>query len=298
MRKVLLIIALALSSSATAAAAVLDDVEIALARVAKLKMMKAGETYSLPARGAKMTGNSEDFLERREPDEILSSGLSTGCGDYSAAFYGLLRAKGASLLYIQGVELSARSLLEQFAGHAAVAVKNPQNDRWILVDPTNRKVLDKNWDTASKGFHSPAGRFWIGYAGRLEDYPVKTPAQFKTSLRRTLRLVPAAAWDEEVVRLNFKAGPSMSRTGGAFANPRYPAFLARFSQVYDDLGLRPERQVGVEFADGGPGWGADCKRRGRDSWECPVGRDAAMDQKLFSWVESSIMRQMDESLPK
>ncbi|PIR18967.1 MAG: hypothetical protein COV48_04605 [Elusimicrobia bacterium CG11_big_fil_rev_8_21_14_0_20_64_6] len=294
MRPIVLVVGLVMALSATAAASVQDDVDAALAQVAKLEMMKAGRTYSLPARGEATTGRIEDFLCRRELDEILSSGLSTGCGDHAAAFYGLLRAKGISLRYIQVVELSAASLLDGFSGHTAVAVKDPQTDRWILVDPTNNKVLSKEWDSSSQIFHSPAGRFWIGYIGRLEDYPVKTPAQLKTSFRRMLRMVPAADWDHEVVRLDFNSTASMFRADGSFVNSRYSAFLERYSQVYDDLGLQPEKWVTVEFADGGPGWQGDCKRTRADAWKCSVGRESAMNQQWFTWVERYVMRQLNE----
>ncbi len=280
--------------SATAAASARDDVDAALAQVAKLKLMKAGSTYSLPARGAVLTGSSADFLCRREPNEILSSGFSAGCGDHAAAFYGLLTAKGLSLRYIQAVELSVTSLLERFSGHTAVAVEDAQTAKWILVDPTNNKILSMDWDPSSRIFHSPAGRFWIGYIGRLEDYPIKTPAQLKTSFRRTLRMVPVTDWDQEVVRLDFKADTSLRRTDGSFVNPRWPAFIERYSQVYDDLGLQPGNRVTVEFADGGPGWQGDCKRIRSDSFKCSVGRESALNQQWFSWVERYVMRQIEE----
>lgn len=265
------------------------DFDAALARVARLKALETGRTYSLPARGETLTGTSEDFLERREPDEILASGLSSGCGDHAAAFYGLLRATGAQLKYIQAVELSASSLLERFSGHTAVAVQDPKTDRWLLVDPTKNKVLSRDWDLSARVFHSPAGRFWTGYSGPLEEYPAKSPAQLKSLLRRTLRLVPAPVWDKEVPRLDFSADPSI-------ANPRTIAFLERFSAVYDDLGLRPETRVEVRFKDGGPGFAGDCRRSGLASWTCHVGRDAAMDQRWFSWVERAVMRELDQPL--
>jgi hypothetical protein len=297
MKPILLIIGLAMSLSTTAAASVREDVDAALAQVAKLKMMQAGRAYSLPARGEMLTGSSDDFLCRREPDEILASGLSTGCGDYAAAFYGLLRAKGASLLYIDAVELSAASLLERFSGHTAVAIKNPQTNQWILVDPTNNKVLTETWDPSAQTFHSPAGHFWIGYEGRLEDYSIKTPGQLKSAFRRTLRLVPAAVWDQEVVRLDFSAAASMTSPNGSSVNPRYPAFLERYSQIYDELGLQPKARVTVEFTDSGPGWQGDCTRMSKDSWQCSVGRDAAMNQAWFSWIERHVMRRIDDPLP-
>jgi hypothetical protein len=145
MRWISLVVGLLLASWTTAQATVRDDIIAALARVAELKPMETGRTHSLPARGETMTGANNDFLRRREPNEILSSGLSTGCGDYAAAFYGLLRAKGASLLWIDSAELSATSLLDQSDGHTGVAVKDPETRRWILVDPTGEDLSDINF---------------------------------------------------------------------------------------------------------------------------------------------------------
>ena len=293
MKDLLLVIILTLISRGASASAVRDEIKAALTQIGRLKAMEAGRIYSLPARGKVLSGTNDDFLRRREPDEILTSGLSTGCGDYSQAFYGLLRAKGASLLWIDSVELSATSLLDRFDGHAVVAARDHDTNRWILVDPTNGVILDENWDPATKIYTAPGGRFWIGFVGRLEDYPLKTPEDLKTFYNRTLQLVPADVLDREVIRLDFTAGPTMRREKGSFANPRLSAFLDRFSRVYDDLGIVPKRRERVQFSDGGPGAGGDCRQTGTDSWECSVGQDSSMSLQWFSWVERYVARHMN-----
>lgn len=294
-----IVVGLLVTFCVPAAASVPDDIAAALAQVGALKVMQAGRTYSLTVGTEAVAGTHVAFLSRREPEEVLSSGLSSGCGDHAAAFYGLLRAKGVQdLKYIEAVELSVSSLLERFSGHAAVAVKDPASDSWVLVDPINGKVVSERWDPAAKVLRTPAGRFWIGYAGRLEDYPVKSPEQLKKSFRRGLRAVPVEDWDREVVRLDIGPGPSMSGDAGSFANKNFPAFRDKYSGIYDELGVRPRERVSVAFTDGGPGYAGDCKRTRRDAWECSVGRDAAMDQTLFVWVErSNVMRQVDSTFP-
>lgn len=272
-----------------------DDIKSAFDRVAGLRMMAEDgrSTYTLPARGQSLSGLCDDFLRRRTPDEILASGLSSGCGDYAAAFYGLMRQKGASLLYVDSAELSAASLLNRDNGHTGVAVKDPANGRWLLADPTNRKILSEAWSPDAKIYDGPAGRMWIGYVGRLEDYPVKSHDELKAFYDRTLRAVPAAVWDEELVRLEFSTGPSMLGPDGAYLNARCPQFLQRYGGVYDQLGVHPKRRAQVLFSDESlNAAGKDCRRTGAGSWECFVKRAAAMSPGWFSYIETQVMRQI------
>ena len=149
---------------ARAAASVSTEKNIysALARVSKLEMMRAGRDYTLLIGTAVVTGEKEVFLRRRTPDEILAGGLSSGCGDHAAAFYGILKRQGYGLLFVDSVELSVASILEKFSGHTGVAVRDAASGKWILVDPTSSEIINRDWDTSSKLYRSPAEDFWIG----------------------------------------------------------------------------------------------------------------------------------------
>ncbi len=268
-----------------------DDIKSAFYDVAQLQGMdNDGRIYSLPARGQTLSAVSDDFLRRRSPDEILKSALSSGCGDYAAAFYGLMSKKGYTTLFVDSAQLSVTSLLHRDDGHTGVAVKDQASGHWILSDPTNRKILSENWDAGSKIYSGPAGRFWIGYVGTLEDYPVKSHDELKVFYDRALRSVPPAVWEKELVRLEFNAGPSMHHPDGSWTNPRCPDFLKRYARVYDELGVRPTRKARIEFSDAAlnPS-GSDCRRKAADSWECFVKREAAMSPSWFSWIETHVM---------
>src|SRR5215468_9672444 len=62
------------------------QIENALAEVSKLKNMGQGKVFELLAGGKMMSGYGDDFLRRRTAQEVLASGLASGCGDYALSF--------------------------------------------------------------------------------------------------------------------------------------------------------------------------------------------------------------------
>ncbi|MCX5791338.1 MAG: hypothetical protein NTY45_03845 [Elusimicrobia bacterium] len=261
------------------------DIYSALARVAKLETMSAGREYTLPVGTGTVTGEKENFLRRRTPDEILAGGLSSGCGDQAAAFYGLMRSKGYKLLFVDAVELSVSSLLSKFNGHTAVAVKDAASGKWLLADPVAAEIISEDWDPSAKVYRSPAGSFWVGYAGSLERYPYKTPARLGAFYVKTLTTVPSEVRDEEIVRLRFSAGPGALKPDGSFFNPRMPAFIADYSTVYERLGLHPRRYVDVKLSARDAGPDSECKKTGQGAIECLIGGSSALGGAAFSWIE-------------
>lgn len=278
----ILSILILLARAGASAASVREDIKESLARMAHIKMMAPGQTYTMMARGNLLTGDKEVFLRRREPEEILSSGLSSGCGDYAAAFYGLMREKGATMLYVDAAELSGASLANRNNGHTGVAVKDPSSGSWILTDPTSRRVLLDRWDSSRKIYKSGEGRFWIGFLGKLEDYPEKSPENLKAFYDRTLKAVPKSVWEDEIVCLELVPAGS--------DNPRLDRFLDRFSGLCEKFGINPKRAAKVELSNGGDDAVSECFPKESGVWNCRVGRQSSMSAGLFGGIESDVKR--------
>ena len=178
------------SATAWAKETALTTILSGLERVQKLQGMDTRKKYELEARGTRITGYPDDFLRRRTPAEILESGLSCGCGDYASAFYSLIESQGLQVIYIDAVALNYSAIEGGDSGHTGVAVKDKESGNWILVDPTDDKILSGNWDPASTLYESPAGRFWIGYKGPLDKYLVRSHSELRTFYADTLSVEP------------------------------------------------------------------------------------------------------------
>lgn len=284
--KLVLIAAACVACASSSRADLRADIDAALAHVGKLKMMDNGPQYTLAAGGRPLTGVSDDFLRRRSSAEILRSGLSSGCGDYAAAFDGLMREKGAKTMFVDGVELSVESLIHRFSGHTGIAVQDPATGRWILTDPTNGKVVAENWDPAAKIYEN---RYWIWYVGPSSKYPAKSPEELKAAYDRALRSVPASVWSDNIIGLDFSMGPSMRAADGSWINPRADAFLKKWSGIYDQYGLHPRRRAHIEFAAKSlaPD-SADCRRTDADRWTCYVTPEQGMGESWFTWIDEYV----------
>ena len=166
-------------------------IEATFRELREIRMMKPGQDYAVTVAGQPEHGPKERFLRRRTAAEIWASGLSTGCGDYALAFIERLSAEGVPTLLIDAAELSPRSLETRFAGHAVVAVWIAgEPGAWWLVDPTARNILERPWDPAAPTFEARGKRFWIGFRGPVEDYPVDGPESLRAFYDRTLQALP------------------------------------------------------------------------------------------------------------
>lgn len=261
-----------------------------LDRVSRLTMMDEAKIYELPARGVVRSGGVNDFLRGRAPDEILASGLSTGCGDYAAAFYRLMAVKGLDVQYIDSAALTLDSLARHFSGHTAVAVKDTASGNWILVDATFGKIISGDWNPESRLYVGPAGRFWIGYRGSLEDFPVKDAAALRKFYGDTLKSVPADVGDKEFSRFEFTIDDSMKRKDGGYTNPRVLDFIHRADGIYKANGIAPSRAVKVTLKDGGNAAGDDCRKNADGSWDLYVARNSAMSLSLTDWLARRVLR--------
>jgi hypothetical protein len=266
----------------------LVDILAGLDRMHGLRMMSEDKTYELPARGEKMSGRSDDFLRRRTPQEIMDSGLSTGCGDYAFSFYTLMKARGRDVLYADAAALTAHSLKNHFDGHTAVAVKDEASGNWILVDPTFGRIISGDWDPKERLYVGPAGRFWFGYVGKLEDYPVKGPEELKKFYAETLATVPKDVWAKIFIKYEFTIDDSMKLKGGGYTNPHVVEFIRRPDEFYEGMGVTPEKSVRVTLKDGVDDKADTCEKNDDATWTCWISRGAAMSQHMTDWMTDRI----------
>lgn len=188
------------------------------------KQMKPGETYRLPVRHKysifghmfsikKMeTGKKEQFLMRRNVDEIIESGFAAGCSDYSKVFYKKMEEKGYEARIIVGVPFTIDAISSYFSDHYIVAVKDKLKDNWILVDSTSKEILDENWDITSDIFMIGRQKYFIGYNGELGplEAKVNSPETLKqlnkeiTENPKFIEMIPT-----EIVGFKFEVDNSM-----------------------------------------------------------------------------------------
>lgn len=80
---------------------------------------------------------------QRTADQILQSGYTIACGEHTAAFVALCRAKGIPVKYVEavGLEWLQKETDENMNSHAFVEAY--LDDHWILIDPARRKIYDE-----------------------------------------------------------------------------------------------------------------------------------------------------------
>lgn len=165
-------------------------------------MMESQKKYTLPTREVLETGYKERFLRERSGREISKSGLSSGCGDFSAVFIHELEKVGISSLFVEGAEISVRSLQFRFSGHSVVAVPfgTQLDPHYWLVDPSSRKILDRDWKLESKSFEANGATYWIGYAGSIDDYPAHNSTELQKLYDRTIKSIPLDVLENKLLK--------------------------------------------------------------------------------------------------
>jgi hypothetical protein len=254
-----------------------SKIDAAMKRVARLEYMDMQKKYELPVHGKTLRADGIDFVDRRTAKEVLDSNLSTGCGDSAGAFYELLKPAGYEMLFLQSADISVANLLDFVsAGHTGVAVREPESGKWLLADPTNRKILSRDWDPKSKLY----GRRWIGYIGQPEGYYSQITAENGVGefFLRTLKTVPASVLNEQIVGLDFVLEPG-------FENREARKFALMHSGLYERLGIKPKHRVTIRLAEGSS-QGIRCHTEGKEFF-CDVGRRNHLGDRDFTWIEES-----------
>ena len=268
------------------APAVVDQIQAAFAELKGLNDMTSGRQYELPVGGKKAMGEGDDFLRRRTGAEILDSGLSSGCGDYAVAFIALMERRGLQTLLVDSAEVSLYSLEHHFSGHAVVAVRDPVNARWLLADPTNRRMITNNWSISDKTFYD--GRYWIGYCGPLDQYPAHTPEGLKAFYAETLKRVPPDVWHQRIFKLNFKVDASLIDAGGSYLNPNIPQLTASQDAALVKFGIHPEKEVRILLTKGSDDARSTLEYSDQAGWVCTLGLRSSCDLGLVNYLQLQV----------
>jgi hypothetical protein len=261
-----------------------QSVSDAFDKVAKLKPIPQDRVSTLTVAGRPMTGGPDDFLRRRTGAEILESGITTGCGDNAIALLYLLEKQGFETRFIDSAEISTRSLEYGFSGHAVVAVRDAVRDQWILADPT-RSIYVFPWTLSDKSFY---GNYWIGFRGRLADYPVHDPESLKKFYRDTLATVPPDVLNQRLFRFAFTVDRSLIGGDRKYRNPNLDRMLRENGKILAAHGVHPVNRVAIRLVAGGNDGVSRLEYSDRDGWVCTLGLQSACSFGLVSYFEERL----------
>jgi hypothetical protein len=256
-----------------------------------LKPMKAGQSYTVRVAGTTETGPKELFLRRRTAQEIIDSGLSSGCGDDAIVFIDRIESQGFKTLLVDSAEISSGSLHDHFSGHVVVAIRSKEataNAAWWLVDSTNLKILSRDWSPAEKSFQAFGSIFWIGYCGPLTDYPVHNAQELKAFYTKTLASVPRDFLNRTLYRLKFTVDTSLIGKDGKFLNPRLADFPRLQPTIFAAYGVEPEREVSILLKRGGDDAISDLTYSEATGWVSNLGLKSGCSPSLLSYFERAI----------
>jgi transglutaminase-like putative cysteine protease len=80
---------------------------------------------------------------QRTAEEILKSGHTIACGEQAIIFIVLCRAKGIPVKYVEAVGLDFLQAKDDSHIHSHAFVETYLNNRWVLVDPSRRKIYNE-----------------------------------------------------------------------------------------------------------------------------------------------------------
>ncbi|MCX5792960.1 MAG: transglutaminase domain-containing protein [Elusimicrobia bacterium] len=216
-------------------------IDAALGRMNEIALMEPDTLYTVSVAGAKETGPKEFFIGLRTGEEVLASRVSSGCSDYAAAFYKLMKDAGLKPVFIIGTTMSFGSLLDNFSDHTGVAVRN--GNGWILADPTQGIVVSKDWDHKAEVYED---EYYIGYKGPLEDYNYKGPIGCKEHNRLTIQVMPPRLLNEKIPYLDVYADDTMKNPEGK-ENVQVRLFRETLENFYKSHKLSPSLKVKLKM---------------------------------------------------
>jgi hypothetical protein len=268
-----------------------DSISDAMNKVASLKPIPPDRSSTLTVAGKPMTGSPDDFLRRRTGAEILESGIAAD-GDNAIAVLYLLEKQGFETRFIDSAEISTHSLEYGFSGHAAVAVRDAARDQWVLVDPT-RNIYVYPWTLSDKSLY---GNYWIGFRGRLADYPAHDPESLKKFYGDTLKTIPADYLNQHLFRFKFTVDASLIGPDGKYRVPDLAQFLHDNGKILAAHGVHPVNEIPVRLAAGDFDFGV----RVEDSetgWVCSLGRESTCGWWLVSALDDRLNQAMEKHQP-
>jgi len=282
------------ASRSHATVPVVDQIQNAFDELKGLKEMTGDRQYELEAGGGKLLGNGDDFLRRRTGTEILASGLSSGCGDYAIAFVHLMEKRGLQTLFIDSAEVSLSSLKSHFSGHVVVAVRDPANKRWLLADPTNRRIISNDWSPNDKTFYG--NRFWIGYCGPLAKYPAHNPEGLKEFYSRTLQKIPPDFWNQHIFKLTFKVDSSLMAGDRSYLNPNIPKLAKIQEDALAKFHIHPEKEIPILLVKGGDDVYSTLTYSDERGWVCTLGLHSGCNLSLVEYLQGKVASSPQEKI--
>ena len=265
-------------------ASVAQAIDEVFAKVDRLRPMPYGSTYTLTVGGKPVTAGPDYFLRRRTGSEILESGMSGGCGDNAIAALYLVRKRGLEAVFIDSVQISTQSLESGFSGHALIAVRDPATGEWVRIDPTRREY-SWPWNIKDKSFY---GNYWIGFRGRLADYPAHDPESLKKFYRDTLNTIPANVLNQTLFRFRFTVDPSLIAADGRYRNPNLDRLLRDNGKILAAHGVHPENEVAIRLTRGDDDADSRLERAEQGEWVCTVGLQSALSSGFVSYLEERL----------
>ncbi len=281
-------------SLATGTASTMEQIQAAFDEMSGLKDTAPGRQYELEVGGKKELGTGDDFLRRRTGAEILASGLSSGCGDYALAFVHLMEKRGLQTLLIDSAEISFHSLESHFSGHVVVAVRDPANQRWLLADPTSRRIISNDWSPVDKTFYG--NHYWIGYCGPLNEYPAHNPEELKAFYSRTLQTIPPDFWNQHIFKFNFKIDPSLLGSDGKLLAPNVPQLTENQDRALAKFGIHPANEINVLLVRGGDDAHSQLTYSDERGWVCTVGLQSACSLSFVDYMQGVVANSPQEKI--
>ena len=267
--------------SPTLVQAILTDV---FTSVNRLRPMPYGATYTLTVGGKAITADPDYFLRRRSGPEILESGMTDGCGDNAIAALYILEKAGYEALFVDSAKISTESLENGFSGHAVVAVRDPKSGNWLRVDPTRHQFVYP-FNADEKSFD---GNYWIGFRGRLADYPAHDPDSLKKFYRGTLNTIPKDVLNQTLYQFQFTVDPSLIGITGRYHNPNLTRFLRDNAKILAAHGVHPVNVIPIRLLNGQDNADSSCHYSEQQGWTCILGQRSALSLGFLSDLEDTL----------
>ena len=205
-----------------------------------------------------------------------------------------MEKRGLQTLFIDSAEVSLNSLESHFSGHVVVAVRDTANQRWLLADPTNRRIISNDWSPDSKTFYGD--RFWIGYCGPLAKYPAHSPEELKTFYSRTLQKIPPDFWNQHIFKFDLQGG--FVTDGRRRKLPQ-----SEHSQAGEKSGGRSgqiphpsEKEINVLLVKGGDDFHSTLTYSDERGWVCALGLQSGCAPSLVEYLQGKVANSPQEKI--
>ena len=203
--------------------------------------------------------------------------------------------RGFQTLFVDSSEISLSSLESHFSGHAVVAVHDRTGQRWLLADPTNRRVISNNWSTNDTTFDKD--RYWIGYCGPLNEYPAHNPEELKGFYSRTLQNIPQDFWNKHIFKFNFKVDSSLMAGDVSYLNPNIPMLTKNQDDALAKFHIHPEKEIAVLLVKGGDDAHSTLTYSDERGWICTVGLQSGCSLSFVTYMQGKVASSPQEKLP-